>query len=998
MRNLLLICLVFILGELQVYGQEISYSTGQWNTEGLGYHRAVIYVSKSAEAVKVKIPWRRLDDVENKNLILVDALTGQKVENIYCTEKNKDFGVIVFEPISGEGDYYLYYMPLRLEQKVWWSPNTEYEKPTDTFDAKWRKSTNENIDTNTAKTIRFESRDNFSRFYPMEIPVTVNELSELLQKNSDKEFLIFPEDRNYPVRMTETVPLRWYKKGANFGFEGTARKDEAYAWQLGIFACFKDLNDVKLSFTDLQGDNGTVIPKSLLRCINLGGKDYLGRIFTKTVNIPKGTVRSLWILTDISKEQTAGVYKGKVSLSADGTKSYTIDVTLNVQNEIAENRAYNTPQNQSRLNWLDSDIGIDNKVVAPFTPVKIKDKTVSILGRKLTFNDYGLPMKITSSFTESNHSIEGVDRDIISHPIQFDLVQEGKPIRFSGSKPKILIQDSGLVTWKTLLTSDNFDITTNTKMECDGNVDYVVKIKTKRYVQLDNVKLTIPYEKSVAKYLMGLGVKGGFCPEKVNWKWGQPNNMVWIGDVNAGMQLNLHEGKDWRNDGKGGCDFISMEKECVLTAFTGERTLKEGEEMEFHFALLISPFKTLDDKHWKERYYQDYFTLDSTVAIKKGATVMNIHQGNKYNPNINYPFLANDTLKTLIDRAKKHNIRVKLYYTVRELSAYACELWAMRQLDNEIFTPSGEKRLTDTIPGSHYSSISGHPWLYEHLRTNYNPAWHTIPSEGRDWDFAIETQYLSRWHNYYIEGLHWLSENIGIRGLYLDGIGYDREVMKRLRKSLDLASDSCLLDFHCSNNLLDGVKRRMSPMNNYMEHLPYINSLWFGEEYNYNSSPDYWLVEISGIPFGLYGEMLQNCGNAYRGMVYGMSSRLAWGGCDPTNIWKLWDYFGISGSKYVGYWDAANPAKTDNKDVLASAYLKKDKVMIALGNWTDTEQKVSLDLDWEKLGMDVAKAKIEIPEIDRLQGEGVADVKHLTIPASSGLILIISQSTLNSHK
>ena len=67
---------------------------------------------------------------------------------------------------------------------------------------------------------------------------------------------------------------------------------------------------------------------------------------------------------------------------------------------------------------------------------------------------------------------------------------------------------------------------------------------------------------------------------------------------------------------------------------------------------------------------------------------MNIHQGNMYNPNINYPFLANDKLKPLVDIAKMHNIRVKLYYTVRELTVYTCELWALRQLDNEIFTPS----------------------------------------------------------------------------------------------------------------------------------------------------------------------------------------------------------------------------------------------------------------------------------------------------------------------
>ena len=128
-----------------------------------------------------------------------------------------------------------------------------------------------------------------------------------------------------------------------------------------------------------------------------------------------------------------------------------------------------------------------------------------------------------------------------------------------------------------------------------------------------------------------------------------------------------------------------------------------------------------------------------------------------------------------------------------------------------------------------------------------------------------------------------------LRGLYLDGIGYDREIIKRLRKSLDSASSDCLIDFHCANTWNENS--RTSPMNEYMEHLPYVNSLWFGEQFNYNLSLDYWLVEMSGIPFGLYGEMLQNCGNAYRGMVYGMSSRLGWLGCDPSNIWKLWGLF-----------------------------------------------------------------------------------------------------------
>lgn len=52
MKNILLICIVLTLGTIQVYGQEISYGTGQWEPQGLSYHRAVIYVSKKAEAVR----------------------------------------------------------------------------------------------------------------------------------------------------------------------------------------------------------------------------------------------------------------------------------------------------------------------------------------------------------------------------------------------------------------------------------------------------------------------------------------------------------------------------------------------------------------------------------------------------------------------------------------------------------------------------------------------------------------------------------------------------------------------------------------------------------------------------------------------------------------------------------------------------------------------------------------------------------------------------------
>ena len=1006
MKKLFSIVSMLLIILLQGNAQDINYGTGQWNTEGLGNHRAVIYVEKPSEAVKVLVPWRRLDTIGDKSLILISALTGQRVNNIYCPQKNKDFGEIIFQPVSGEGNYYLYYMPGR-NAGNWWFPDAIYEKPRETYDPEWKNSIANKIDNQSAKTISFESKSNYHSFYPMEIPVNQGELADLLGKNRDKEFLIFPENRNFPVRMEETIPFRWYKKGVNYKFEGSAMRDESYSWQLGIFAAYAELDDVKITFSDLKNDKGDVLSLNSMRCINMGGRDHLGNKFVKNVKIPKGEVKSMWIVTDIKANQAPGIYQGKVTASAKGTKPYAIDVKLQIEDKLAENRGYNTPQNQSRLNWLDSDIGIDDEVVAPYTPVKLSGRNVSIFGRKLSFNKSGFPEKITTSFTGSNHSIDGPDKNILAGPIHLDLMQNGKVIQFSSKEPEIVLRASGAVVWQTVLSSESVNIFVKAKMECDGYINYETKIKAKQEINLDDVQLVLPYDKTTAKYLMGMGKQGGYTPEKLEWKWHQEyaNNMIWLGDVNAGLQVKLKHllpdwklvsfekvgpYRDWSNEGKGGCNVVSSEKEVVVSAYVGAKTMKKGDEMVLNFGLLITPFKILDDKHWNERYYHD--DNNPVTAAKNGATIMNIHHANVYNPYINYPFLFGDTLKSIIAKGEKVNIRTKLYYTVRELSTHAPELWALRQLDDEIYSRANVLVLADTHekrdPNSIYG-MTGHSWLLEHLRTNYDPAWHD-PSVGIDGDMSIRTQGLSRWHNYYIEGLNFLITKFGIRGLYLDGVGYDREIMKRMRKTMDRAADSCLMDFH-SGNAFQPAYGLNSPANNYMELFPYINSLWLGEMYDYKTTkPDYWLIEICGIPLGLYGEMLDGCGDPYRGMVYGMSTRY-YGGCRPMNIWKLWKYFGMTGSEYVGYWDDANPVKTGNKDILASVYLKKDKVMIAIGSWADTDVFTSLDIDWGKLGMNAATAKVEVPDIDNLQIAGDANLKQLRIPASKGLILIISR-------
>ena len=278
--------------------------------------------------------------------------------------------------------------------------------------------------------------------------------------------------------------------------------------------------------------------------------------------------------------------------------------------------------------------------------------------------------------------------------------------------------------------------------------------------------------------------------------------------------------------------------------------MKKGDRLYYYFNLALTPFRPIDtDKQWRERYHHNYEFLDGIQ--KRGANVINIHHANAINPFINYPFLRTKEMKAYIDGAHARDMKVKIYNTVRELSNSCVEMFALRSLGNEIFSEG---------PGGGFS------WLQEHLDQNYIGAWF-VPGLK---DAAIVNSGISRWHNYYLEGLDWLMKNVGIDGLYIDDLAFDRMTMKRIRKVMNRTNPGAMIDLHSANqyNPKDGFA---NSANLYLEHFPYLDRLWFGEYFNYDFPPEFWLVEVSGIPYGLMGEMLEGGGNPWRGMLYGLS-------------------------------------------------------------------------------------------------------------------------------
>ena len=965
------------------------YGVGIWNADSLGNHRVIVSVDKPADAVLATIDWRRRDlNPEAKNLIVVDAATGERITNVCRFTIDRERGEVVFQPQTVPGEYYIYYLKNVMSGSPYY-PTVNYPAFENTASADWVKknklSGKKAPALPAAKVVQFQAINELNSFYPMEVIATSNETARLLKEHPGEKYILFTEDRKFPIRMTTDIPYKWIADDRHDFFNGQADKGEYYVFQLGVWAARSNVENLHVDFSALTNKaTGEQIPASSFTCFNTEGTDVTGTVFEKNCSVDKGKVQALWVGTQLPEHLSAGTYQGTVTVSAANAESKTVQVSLNVSENVIANHGDNEPWRHSRLRWLNSQIGFDDEVIAPYTPLVMKDKTISCLGREIKLSDLGLPEHITSYFKETMTGIGTNGRSVLAAPME--LAADGgawENLNFEITKHK-----QGAIAWKALNQNSRFLMDLEGEMESDGNIAYKVTLVAREDASVEDVALRTHLASGVGRYMMGLGEKGGYCPNDLRWKWDVEKNQdaVWVGDVNAGIQIRLYDNKyerplntnfyhqkplhmpvSWCNAGNGGIDIHNAADGTRINAYSGKRSVKKGDRLDYYFNLALTPFRPIDtDKQWRERYHHNYEFLDGIQ--KRGANVINIHHANAINPFINYPFLRTKEMKAYIDGAHARDMKVKIYNTVRELSNSCVEMFALRSLGNEIFSEG---------PGGGFS------WLQEHLDQNYIGAWF-VPGLK---DAAIVNSGISRWHNYYLEGLDWLMKNVGIDGLYIDDLAFDRMTMKRIRKVMNRTNPGAMIDLHSANqyNPKDGFA---NSANLYLEHFPYLDRLWFGEYFNYDFPPEFWLVEVSGIPYGLMGEMLEGGGNPWRGMLYGMTGRSP--RVDNGPLWKLWDSFGMQNSEMIGYWVKDNPVKTGSEKTLATVYSHMgDKALISLATWEDTDAKVKLSIDWAKLGLDPSKVTLHAPAIENFQQETTwKPGDEIVVPKGKGLLII----------
>ncbi|WP_347110063.1 glycoside hydrolase domain-containing protein [Paenarthrobacter sp. S56] len=978
---------------------DLPCGIGTWDKLLYGNHRFVIKVPSDGrgENRRVVIPWRRQDeDPDGVDIIIVPAGagagagaeapaglqtcagTGNRVRNLIVEQATREACTIVFQAVDGPGTYFVHYLPYAMLGKPHY-PQAEYLPRRPAAEPRWVagvvglpwETKHQNLPQ--AEVTRYEAASEHDSFAPMNFTATARELQHFHELHGHQAFAIFPEDRTNPVSMRRHLPAHWVINGPSNGFQGSAEPGEDYVVQLGVYA-FQDLTGVSVNV-----EHG--------RCINTEGVDRLGQPFRRALEIPAGTVKALYVIVPVPEDAAGGTVEACITVSPDNAEAQRLTVTLAVA---AETSGKTDPRLLGRLAWLDSDIAQDAELVAPFTAVSVdeEDKVLHILGRSLGLAASGLPRQVTSTFTAAVTGTDGPAVGLLAQPMTLDV----GAIKWAYSPITFMVEGPARVSWTCAWTSrQGASVDLKGTLDADGAVHFELRLDAQETVEVSDVGLRLALHKDAVPLAMGLGIQGGRRPETLDWRWEaatKNQDALWLGGINAGLQLALRdkgyerplntnfylekpllEPSSW---GTGGVGLRTAETTVTLTASSGPRTLIAGQPLDFDFRLLLTPFKPIDPgKHLAKRYFHEAAEPEKIAGV--GATVVNVHHATTPAPYINDPLLTQESLRTYVAKCHEHGLKAKVYNTVRELTFRSPELLPMLQLDHEVFSDG---------PGK------GHMWLQEHAGDGYVPAWFAPDVD----DIAVVTTGGSRLENFYVRSLAELAEGAdGIDGIYLDDIAYDRHTMLRVRKVLERACrgrgiEGPEIDLHSANQFTarDGYA---SSANLYMEQLPYVDRLWFGEYFDYEgTSPDYWLVEMSGIPFGLMGEMLEGGGNPWRGMVFGMTGRAP--RVDNRPLWEFGARTGLEHARMTGFWDPEAPVKSSHPDVPATVWQKDGKAVVALASWAG--ETVDVQLNFDAGSAHLAGAGMEAPAIEGFQSSAKYKAgQTLTIEPNRGLLLTI---------
>lgn len=930
--------------------------------------RVVFQVDSAAEVVRGEALWRRsARAIRQKGLKLLSAATNERIADVRLAHYDQERVAINFRPVTGPGIYHLYYGAT--------------EPPLFEPDPAWRSKAESVTDIPLARAVRIEERCALDGFFPMETIALRAEVERLLKSHPDAAYLVFPEDRNRPIKLLFDIPAHWALEGPKREIALAADRNEYRVFQLGIWACRDFLPNVAVRSTDLRSASGNILAADRLQCLTLQSRIkslYIERP-KGLCPVPKGQTRALWFGIDIPEDAGSGEYRGTLTVSPSGHTFTELPIRLTISNTVAPERGDHDLHCLSRLRWMESDVGLSDKVYPPYRPLTLSkaNRRIRAWGHTLALNAYGLPEGLWF----------GRER-IIASPMSLTGACAGTRIAWRAPKWIVTEATEGHVGWCGSARSGDVQLFVEGRMEYDGCVVVTLKVTSAKQRRIENVSLSVAWLKAHAELASGMGYRGRRDGDRL---WRQTRQAgdnfrpsLWLGSMKAGlgfvtwvrppsragMDAGNGEADAWEDATRLDAATVTEQGGSVVMRLNlGAHNISPTKEWRMQFALRPTPVKPPDPRHWQFRYLhkggdfapsaddtpQSFLKdncrrLDELKAL--GVKRLNLHDW--WGPAFNYPWQweGPDNLARLTAEAHKRGIFVKVYNSGRELSALAPEFWALVYEGAHYRFPDAYK----TNPEGLYQDA----WHANHLPDGLPEGWPRLPP-GLGNEHTVPVSNATRNGNFYLESMRYMTRFFGTDGAYWDGadgptLGH-REMAKRLWAIFRETNPDAAIDVHHGNSLLS------SPMTDHMLCFPFIDSIWHGEQFDYDRfDPWTWLVEISGLPFGIPSELLGGEEYFARGMLFGIWPRAGWGGAGTEKqrrLWAFFDRFGIEQATLRGWWERHSGVIVSRPETVVTAFLHpKNGVLLVIASWhppiTAWQKQtidVSLLLDCKTLGL-----------------------------------------------
>jgi len=298
--------------------------------------------------------------------------------------------------------------------------------------------------------------------------------------------------------------------------------------------------------------------------------------------------------TKVPGKNSQGIWQGNIDVRSLSPGGYTLSAVISrgESSKVLDQIEVNKPATPE---WYNCKLGLEDKLLPPWTPMKYAKNKIECWGREYVFNGAGFPSGIISQ-----------SRQILAGPVLMHAIVDGKAVTFALKSKKIEYVKDTRVALNSLSSGGGLAMSTRSEVEFDGMARFDTKIKSIGAGKIQELYMDIPLKKEASilfdadptepvltgSFPYWRGGPGGLMPKtKIA---GPFTPHIWIGNDDIGLVWFAESQKMWANkDQNKAIEIIPGKNNNILRIHYVDYPISAKEALAFTFGLQATPVKKL---------------------------------------------------------------------------------------------------------------------------------------------------------------------------------------------------------------------------------------------------------------------------------------------------------------------------------------------------------------------------------------------------------------------